>query len=205
MTRYSNLSKKTFSTEELNKIKVIISGVEKFKNDVDIILTEYGFLKSVEPEPVKAAFSILENLFLRFHRIVSQLHKRHDNRSTIQIADEYDVQDLLHALLLQHFIDVREEEYTPSYAGGSTRTDFLLKYEKIFVEVKKTRKGMTDRTLGDELILDKAHYQVHPDCRALFCLVYDPDAILKNPEGLESDLSNIKNGFETKVYVVPRR
>jgi len=107
--------------------------------------------------------------------------------------------------LLQHFADVRPEEYTPSYAGGSTRTDFLLKREKIFVEVKKTRKNMTDRILGNEIIIDKAHYNKHPDCNSLFCLIYDPDEKLKYPDSIENDLSDFINGFETKVYVVPKR
>ena len=57
-----------------------------------------------------------------------------------EIKDEYDVQDLLNALLRLNFDDVRPEEYTPSYAGSSTRVDFLLKKEKIVIEVKKTRK-----------------------------------------------------------------
>lgn len=43
------------------------------------------------------------------------------------LEDEYDVQDLPHALLLLYFDDVRAEEWTPSYAGKSARMDFLLK------------------------------------------------------------------------------
>lgn len=83
--------------------------------------------------------------------------------------------------------------------------DFLLKREKIVIEVKKTREGMTDKSLGNELIIDKAHYKKHPDCDVLFCFVYDPDESLKNPEGLEDDISDIENGFVTKVLIVPRR
>ena len=58
----------------------------------------------------------LENIFNRFHLIVRQLRARHDGRATLDISDEYDVQDLLHALLRQHFDDIRPEERTPSYA-----------------------------------------------------------------------------------------
>lgn len=205
MTKSLNLLKKTYSLKVVKTIPEIISGVERFKKDSDTILQEYGFLTTVEPEPKSAAYSILKNLFLRFHRVVLRLQKRHQERDTLEIDDEYDVQDLLHSLLLQHFRDVREEEYTPSYAGGSNRMDFLLKQEKIVIEVKKTRKGMNDKTLGDELIIDKAHYKKHADCKTLFCFVYDPDSILKNPEGLEDDLSGIENSFETMVFIVPRR
>ncbi|MBZ4359524.1 hypothetical protein LAM19_25050, partial [Mycobacterium tuberculosis] len=78
------------------------------------------------------------------------------NRQTIEINDEYDVQDLFHALLKIHFEDVRPEEYTPSYAGSSTRVDFLLKNEKIIIELKKTRKNLKQKEVGEQLIVDIA-------------------------------------------------
>ena len=70
---------------------------------------------------------LIEQICWRFHLVARQLRFRHDNRATLDIQDEYDVQDLLHALLLLHFVDVRPEEYTPSYAGKASRMDFLLK------------------------------------------------------------------------------
>jgi hypothetical protein len=55
----------------------------------------------------------------RFHAVVRQMRKRHDSRSTLDVADEYDVQDLFHALLTIYFDDIRKEEWAPSYAGGA--------------------------------------------------------------------------------------
>lgn len=81
--------------------------------------------------------NVFMNIFSRFHRVARQLRSRHNGRSTLEIEDEYDVQDLLHALLQLHFDDIRAEEWTPSYAGKSARVDFLLKKEKIVIEVKK--------------------------------------------------------------------
>ena len=37
---------------------------------------------------------------------------------------------------------------------------------------------------ADELIIDIEHYKVHPQCRTLYCFVYDPDGCIKNPDGL---------------------
>ncbi|PZV25292.1 MAG: hypothetical protein DCF12_15575 [Snowella sp.] len=74
--------------------------------------------------------TILEKIFSRFHRINLKLQNRHDNRPTIRIDDEYDVQDLLHALLTLYFDDIRSEEFTNSSAGRNSRIDFLLKREK---------------------------------------------------------------------------
>ena len=69
------------------------------------------------------------------------MKNRHDKRAPLEIDDEYDVQDALHAILKLHFKDIREEEYTPSYAGSSSRVDFLLKEEQIVIEVKKLEKS----------------------------------------------------------------
>ena len=64
------------------------------------------------------------------------------------------MQYLLNALLVLWFDDVRREEPTPSFGGKSSRIDFLLKKEKIGVEVKMTRQGLADKEVRDQLIID---------------------------------------------------
>jgi REase_DpnII-MboI len=145
----------------------------------------------------------LRNTFDRFHLIARQLRNRYNGRATLDIEDEYDVQDLLSALLRLHFDDIRKEEWTPSYAGGSARMDFLLKQERIVIEVKKTRKTLGDKDLGNQLIEDKARYQVHPDCRKLICFVYDPDGRITNPRGISNDLNSKDEHFEVQVIIKP--
>jgi hypothetical protein len=53
----------------------------------------------------------------RLHLVICQLRERRENRPTLDVVDEYDVQDLFHALLRIDFDDVRDEEWAPSYAG----------------------------------------------------------------------------------------
>ena len=53
----------------------------------------------------------LRDLFSRFHRLGRQLRVRRENRPTLAIDDEYDVQDLLHALLHLYSDDIRPEEW----------------------------------------------------------------------------------------------
>lgn|SRR3989338_7962963 len=135
----------------------------------------------------------LNKILTRFHIIATQLSRRHSNkggpRPTLSISDEYDVQDLLHSLLRIEFDDIRNEEWTPSYAGGSARMDFLLKEEQIVVEVKKTRDTLKDKEIGEQLIIDKERYKHHPDCRLLICFIYDPNNLIKNPKGLIKDIN----------------
>jgi hypothetical protein len=150
------------------------------------------------------SLSQIEQICTRFHSVARQLRSRHGARSTIEMRDEYDVQDLFHALLKIHFDDIRPEEWTPSYAGGSSRMDFLLKPEKVVIEIKKTRDSMTPRDLGDQLILDVARYSSHSDCEALVCFVYDPEGMIGNPVGVERDLEALSSSIKLRVIVAPK-
>ncbi len=140
----------------------------------------------------------------RFHQVARQLTQRRRNRPTLEITDEYDVQDLLHALLRLHFDDIRPEEWTPSYAGGSSRMDFLLKEEQIVIEAKMTRAGLGAKEASEQLIIDAARYSGHPDCKTLGCFVYDPTGLMKNPRGIERDLGKLSRaGLEVIAVIVP--
>lgn len=140
----------------------------------------------------------------RFHVVAGQLRRRYNGRPTIAVGDEYDVQDLFHALLKIDFEDVRPEEFSPSRGGASSRLDFLLKAEKIVVEVKCASKALSDKKIGEQLIVDIERYREHPDCDVLICFVYDPEMQIRNPTGLERDLSREEGGLEVKVLVAPK-
>jgi len=146
----------------------------------------------------------IEQICSRFHLVVKQLRERHNSRTTLDIEDEYDVQDLFHALLKLFFDDIRAEEWTPSYAGKSARVDFLLKSEQVIIEIKKTGKSLGVKELGDQLIVDIGRYKVHPDCKTLICFVYDPEGKITNPQGIEKDLSHGFEGFPVKVFIIPK-
>jgi hypothetical protein len=149
---------------------------------------------------------VVLNLCRKFHVAAIELQSRHKNRATLTIADEYDVQDLLRALLRQQFSDVRAEEAAPSFAGRSPRLDFLLKLEKIVVETKMTREGLRDKEIGDELLQDCARYKNHPDCSTLVCFIYDPMGLLKNPYALTSDIEKQSDGRLTvRAITCPSR
>lgn len=167
-----------------------------------IDLLENDYIQLSNGETKNKSQQELNLLFERFFKVARQLRNRHDNRDTISISDEYDVQDLLHALLLIFFDDVRPEEWTPSYAGGALRMDFLLKEIDTVIEVKKTRPSMSSKDLGEQLIIDIEKYQTHPNCKQLCCFVYDPEGILGNPIGIKNDLESAHEGF-LKVYIKP--
>jgi hypothetical protein len=146
--------------------------------------------------------TLIKRFLRRFHQMAKVLKHRHNQRAAFCIEDEYDVQDLLHAVLRGLFDDVRPEEYTPSYAGGASRMDFLLKTEKIVIETKIASELLRDKQIGEQLIIDIKRYQSHPDCSRLICFVYDPHGNLKNPSGLEADLTRVHDKVQVDVIVL---
>ena len=82
--------------------------------------------------------------------------------------------------------------------------DFLLKQEQIVIEVKKTRKTLGTKEVGEQLIIDIAKYKTHPDCTKLLCFVYDPEAWIANPRGIENDLNREDGELPVKVLIMPR-
>lgn len=118
------------------------------------------------------------------------------------IAKEEDLQTLVHAMLKMLYADVRAEDPVPQHAGAGSRVDFLIQEAGVMVETKMTRKGLADRKLGEELLVDWGRYPRHPDCRGIFALVYDPDRRIRNAPGLISDLSRETGGVWTRVVVV---
>ncbi|MCZ8227650.1 MAG: hypothetical protein O9249_00855, partial [Burkholderiaceae bacterium] len=100
--------------------------VEEIRGAVAAVITRIDRNKNLFVEavgPVSASkigqrlLDELDQTILRFHAVAVQLRDRYSGRPTLDVNDEYDVQDLMHALLRLHFDDVRPEEWVPSYAG----------------------------------------------------------------------------------------
>jgi hypothetical protein len=164
-------------------------------------IAEYG-IESVTDEGEKP-FEILERMLLRFHAVVKQLRCRHDGRDTLDVRDEYDVQDLVHALLRMFFRDIRAEEWTPSYAGSSSRMDFLLHDEEVVVEAKRMRRGLKEKDVVDQLLIDITRYEEHPKCKSLVCFIYDPEGLIGNPAAIVKDIEKRSAKMAVKVIIEP--
>ena len=150
-----------------------------------------------ELAPREALLQMLQRLPQVAHELTNRRRDGNTPRATLIIRDEYDVQDLLRAVLAFRFDDVRPEEWCPSYAGSSKRMDFLLRNEKIVVEVKKTREGLGNKKLAEELTIDIANYRKHQDCKHLVCFIWDDLRKVSNPAGFVSDIESSNPGFVT--------
>jgi hypothetical protein len=139
----------------------------------------------------------------RFYAVAKQLRKRYDNRQTLDVNDEYDVQDLFHSLLGLFFDDIRPEEHPRSSTNLPIHTGFLLKKEEIFVQTKITRRGFTDEAIAEQLRFDIEKYRLHPHCKTLVCFVYDPEGRVKHPKQLKKNWSGNQQGLKVILLISP--
>jgi hypothetical protein len=140
----------------------------------------------------------------RFHAVARQLRLRGEYRSTLTVDDEFDVQDLMHALLRQHFDDIGTDEWTPAYSNGAPHTTFLLDHDRLAIVVKKTRTGISRKIFADQVRADTERYRARGRCTQLLCFIYDPEGRIGNPRGLENELTSTSEHFTVDVVVAPK-
>ncbi|MGW7534424.1 PD-(D/E)XK nuclease domain-containing protein [Amycolatopsis sp. NPDC054798] len=147
------------------------------------------------------ALEQLEATFRRFPSVANFLGKANKNSVGLSITDEYDLQRIVGGVLFAMFDDVRPEDPTEQFAGGSSRIDFVLKREKVAIEVKCTRPSMTLRKLREELLSDLSAYPHHSGAEGVFILVYDKEHIVANAVGFEDDLAQTRADMKVAVVV----
>ncbi|HEX7047421.1 MAG TPA: transposase [Gammaproteobacteria bacterium] len=157
----------------------------------------------VKPDSVEELLSII---IRGLPRAMHPLTHRRKGVAPLVFESEYDIQDLLHSHIRPWIGDIRPEEYTPSYAGTSTRMDFLLPEHGLVLEIKRIRDKNHASKVGDELIIDVEHYRRHEACKRLWGVIYDPQHLLVNPAGLARDLEGLRRTpdgeVEVKIFIV---
>ncbi|MDR2871992.1 MAG: hypothetical protein LBV45_05640, partial [Xanthomonadaceae bacterium] len=154
--------------------------------------------------PQSEALSLIELICLRFNTVSRQLRDRHNHRPSLEIEDEYDVQDLFLALLKLHFPDARSEEWTPGYAAGSSKRNSLIESAGIVVDVKKTSSSLKPSDLRMQISTDLLHYSAQPYCKMLVCFIYDPEGRIGNPEAMEKELEALSAQLPLKIIIAPK-
>ncbi|HXV68265.1 MAG TPA: hypothetical protein VD738_05000 [Nitrospira sp.] len=158
------------------------------------------FQPGSEQEPLQ----LLRNVCLRLHSVARQLRLRKDYRPTLEVEDDYDLQDLLCALLKVQFEEVGTDEWTPPYTGGAPRTTLFLNKDQIAVVAKKTRSGLSAKELADQVAADSAYYRAQDKYATLFVFIYDPEGRIGSPKRLESNLTSVSERCTVEVLVAPK-
>jgi len=150
-------------------------------------------------------FALLMQVINNFPVVARLVRLRQHDRPPFVIDNEYDVQDLLFALIRTVFEDAHREEWTPKLAGSAKRTDILVPSIGAMVEVKFVRDAKHAKTVADELKVDFESYHAHALCKHVIALVYDPAQHLSDAVQFGSELSGLRrkgeHSFDVTVLV----
>lgn len=140
-----------------------------------------------------------------FNASAGVLQSRHANRTPFEIEDEYDVQDLFHALVLPIVPDMVPEDPASKIANKSSRLDFTSKSTGLGIELKHLKSKGDAGRVRDEILVDEATYQAHPYVHTVVAFVHDPDGhiAMSARRSFEADLSqNVSIGGRSVRYIV---
>lgn len=123
---------------------------------------------------------ILNNFYMHIESMYEcEVHKKagitKENLDKIKIVNEYDVQRILYSIIKPIFPEARLEVQNDT-GFGAVRYDIIIEKFSIIVEVKCSRKSMTERTLTEEIGSDIVHYKGEN----IFFFIYDKEKIIKN-------------------------
>ncbi len=146
---------------------------------------------------------ILENFYMYYHAMFKNpVHKKgtlvSETLDAIRIGNEYDLQRMLYSLFLPIFPTIRQEVYSDNGYGGM-RADLYLEWYNLIIEIKCTRKSMSEKQLIEELGADGFHYCAE----IIYFFVFDKYGIIRNPEAFKETFVRDpqKDGKTVKVFI----
>lgn len=176
--------------------------IEKKSNDGrSVVFRAMSTETAIKPDAkIKAEVDAkLTALCDNFHRAVSHVAKRRKGKNPIDFSDEYDLQDVFGVVLKCIYKSVKDEEWTPGYAGSASRIDFVIEDCETATELKLAREN---HKVADELIIDIARYRSRRDVRTLVCFIYDPEGHLRRHAAeIEKELSGTHSQDSASIAV----
>jgi hypothetical protein len=171
------------------------------------------FPESLLSRVFMSRIEIVDEILQGFHAGAQHLRSRPRSEKKTAIGlyvikDEYDVQDLLYAMLKPILPDLTYEDPVSKKGGRAGRVDLKSKQLRLIIEIKYCYEGKTNSAkISEDLMKGVELYG--PDCDNLRFFIYDPSASLHDAENLARDLSGErrlgKHQLILKTIVVPSR
>lgn len=153
-----------------------------------------------------SAIVVIRRILQNFYKHIQVMYQEDVHRNgtikkkdldAIQIGNEYDVQRILYSLIRPIFPTARKE-VSDDTGYKAIRYDVKIDEYNIVIEVKCTRKSMTERNLTEELGSDAFHYNTD----YLFFFIYDKENIIKNVDVFIKNYKREKNEFGIHVEAI---
>lgn len=127
--------------------------------------------------------ALLIELCCRIRHAAKVLVHRRKDKPPYTICDEYDVQDLLQAILRAYFKHSVQENPLPKNAGLSSRADLSVEELGAIIEIKYARRHTDQERFVREFAQDQQSYTQWQHLKHFVYVVYRSDN-LKDPEAL---------------------
>lgn len=112
-------------------------------------------------------------------------HRSHKHKSPYAIADEYDVQDLLHAVIRSVLKYSVQEDTLPRVAAAkSGRADLTIEELGVLIEIKYVHSPSDQKRIFEEFSQDLVLYSQWVHLKHLIYLIYN-SADLRDAEAFE--------------------
>lgn len=182
---YNEFHSRELDTRPLDKIAKFV--------ETEITL-DSKFIKSNQESKLDLINIVIE----KFTSAAKSLLHRRKGKPTIEIHDEYDMQDILHVILKPHFPTIKIEEVVTGHSASNfLKIDFVLSNIKVAIECKCIRNKEHTKNITKELNDDIQTYHKHVDCSHLIFFIYDKDMLINDPDTLEDSYSK-EQKFEDK-------
>jgi hypothetical protein len=158
----------------------------------------------VAPDPSISDTALVLQICQRIQysaRILSNRTRK--GKTPFLIEDEYDVQDLLQAVLKAYLKYSVQEDTLPKVASTkSSRADISIEDLGILIEVKYVRESGDQRRIFEEYSEDLELYSKWPYLKTIIFLIYNA-SILRDPEAFEKHSGpQERNGKRFNVKIV---
>jgi hypothetical protein len=186
--------------------------IEATKNGIDFIQQINADIKNDKANDMgnrlnkASAIIVIRSILQNFYKHIQVMYQEevHGNGTikkkdldAIQIGNEYDVQRILYSIIRTIFTTARVE-VSDDTGYKFIRYDIKIDEYDIVIEVKCTRKSMTERNLTEELGSDAFHYNAD----YVFFFIYDKENIIKNIDAFIRNYKRQKNEFGINVETI---
>lgn len=200
INRFSKIETRNMLTEGIeNGIKFLEILKEEIDND------KYNSKDKVDIEK-DSALIVIRRILQNFYKHIQVMYQekthgsgtiKKEDLDRIKIGNEYDVQRVLYSLIRPVFPCSRIE-ISDDAGYKSVRYDIIIDEYDVVIEVKCTRKSMTEKNLIEELGSDAFHYKTG----YLFFFVYDKENIIKNVDAFTKGYKRKKSNFGTDIETI---
>ena len=155
-------------------------------------------------ENVLPNLNLVISVLKTFPDVVSRLKYRRKNKVPLDVNDEYDVQDILYAMLKGPFSTLQYEDSMPKDGITSARADFVIHDLNTYIEAKYISKKGREKGIQDECMLDIRKYGIQEDCYKMIFFIYDPNKCIDNQFAFRASLEKdrVIKGKEIEVIIL---